>query len=77
MKKPSTRTLCRNGQLSIGLDLGDRSSCYCVLIGSGEVILEAKVPTNPEAMKKANALIECIGDLSLIDGNCTEANRTL
>jgi hypothetical protein len=51
MKKPSTMTRCRNGQLTIGLDVGDRSSFYCVLNGAGEVILEAKVATHPEAMK--------------------------
>ncbi len=58
MRKPSTTALCRRGkqrgeQLTIGLDLGDRSSFYCVLNEAGEVILEAKVATNPEAMRKA------------------------
>jgi transposase len=57
MKKPSTTTVRRIGkmqdrQLTIGLDLGDRSSFYCVLNGSGEVILEERVSTSPEAMKK-------------------------
>jgi transposase len=57
MRKPSARTLRRtpkpqDRQLTIGLDVGDRSSFYCVLNGAGEVILEAKVATNPEAMKK-------------------------
>jgi hypothetical protein len=57
MKKPSTMTVRRvrklqDQQLAIGLDLGDRSSFYCVLNGTGEVILEAKVATSPEAMKK-------------------------
>ena len=57
MRKPSTTALGRrrklqDEQLTIGLDLGDRSSFYCVLNGAGEVVLEAKVATNPEAMKK-------------------------
>src|SRR6202795_3447943 len=57
MKKLSTKGVCRAGKLqdqhlTIGLDLGDRSSFYCVLNGAGEVILEARVATNPEAMKK-------------------------
>jgi predicted NBD/HSP70 family sugar kinase len=57
MKKPSTAALRRrgklpDGQLTIGLDLGDRSSFYCVLNGAGEVILEERVATNPGAMKK-------------------------
>ena len=40
------------GQLTIGLDLGDRSSAYCVLDEAGEIILEQKLPTTPEAMKQ-------------------------
>ena len=57
MKKPSTKTVCRMGKLqdqrlTIGPDLGDRSSFYCVLTGAGEVIVEEKVVTSPEAMKK-------------------------
>jgi transposase len=57
MRKPSTKTVRGKGklqdqQLTIGLDLGDRSSFYCVLNGAGEVILEERVATNPEAMKK-------------------------
>ena len=35
------------GQLTIGLDLGDRSSAYCVLNETGD-----KLPTIPEAMKQ-------------------------
>ena len=31
-------------QLTIGLDLGDRSSCYCVLNEGGAVILEHSLP---------------------------------
>ena len=58
MRKPSTKAARGKGklqdqQLTIGLDLGDRSSFYCVLNGAGEVVLEARVATNPEAMKKA------------------------
>jgi transposase len=40
------------GQLTIGVDLGDRSSSYCVLDENGEIILEQKLPTTPEAMKQ-------------------------
>ena len=59
MQKVSTmRTSGREifkGQLTIGLDLGDRSSSYCVLNEAGEVILEQKLPTTPEAMKQTFA----------------------
>src|SRR5271165_5940063 len=40
-------------QLTIGLDLGDRSSFYYVLDEAGEFILGKKLPTTPEAMKRA------------------------
>src|SRR6266568_5792872 len=40
------------GQLTIGLDLGDRSSAYCVLNEAGEIVLEHKLATTPEAIKQ-------------------------
>ena len=58
MKKISTagakqiRNLCKH-KLTIGLDLGDRSSWYCVLDEAGEVRLEQKVGTTPKAMREA------------------------
>jgi transposase len=59
MRKISTMRSSKNkifkGQLTIGLDLGDRSSAYCVLNEAGEVILEQKLPTTPEAMKQTFA----------------------
>ena len=42
----------RDHKLTIGLDLGDRSSWYCVLDESGEVLLEQKLATTPKAMKE-------------------------
>ena len=39
-------------QLTIGLDLGDRWSFYCVLDEGGKIILEQRVATTPEAMKQ-------------------------
>src|SRR5215813_4719353 len=45
------------GQLTIGLDLADRSSCYCVLDEAGKVILEQKLPTTPEGLKQTFARI--------------------
>lgn len=40
----------RNERLTIGLDLGDKSSAYCVLDGSGEVVSEHRVRTTPKAL---------------------------
>ena len=39
-------------KLTIGLDLGDRSSWYCVLDEAGELLLEQKLSTTPKAMKE-------------------------
>src|SRR6202142_1742048 len=39
-------------KLTIGLDLGDRSSWYCVLDGTGKVLLEQKLSTTPKAMQE-------------------------
>ncbi len=54
MKKTSTvrvngKMIFKGHQLTIGLDLGDRWSCYCVLDEAGEVLLEQKLATTPEA----------------------------
>lgn len=38
-------------QLTIGLDLGDRSSCYCVLDEAGEVIGRGEVVTDRQALQ--------------------------
>jgi len=57
MKKISTAAAkqTRNFQdqkLTIGLDLGDRTSWYCVLDAAGEVVLEQKLSTTPKTMKE-------------------------
>src|SRR5438445_6691820 len=57
MKKVSTAARCEFGKfvgqrLTIGLDLGDRSSWYCVLDEAGEVLLEQRLSTTPKAMKE-------------------------
>ena len=39
-------------KLTIGLDLGDRSSWYCVLDKAGEILLEQKLGTTPKAVKE-------------------------
>jgi len=43
----------KKGQPTIGLDLGDRSSSYCVLDENGEIVLEQKLATTPEAIQQA------------------------
>ncbi len=55
MKKSSTAAAASkknfNQKLTIGLDLGDRSSWYCVLDEAGEIMSEQKLSTTPKAMK--------------------------
>jgi len=57
MKKISTvqtygKEILKEQKLTIGVDLGDRWSFYCVLEEAGKIILEQKVPTAAEAMKQ-------------------------
>src|ERR1700722_3425408 len=57
MKKVSTAAgkATRNfsqPKLTVGLDLGDRSSWYCLLDEVGEVLLEQKLGTTPKAMRE-------------------------
>src|SRR5467141_1607711 len=57
MKKISTvqtfkSEIFKDQKLTIGVDLGDRWSFYCVLDEAGKIILEQKVPTTQEAMKQ-------------------------
>jgi transposase len=42
----------RGHELTVGLDLGDRSSWYCVLDEAGEVLLEQRLGTTPKAIKE-------------------------
>ena len=58
MKKVSTAATKRNRNfsqpnLTIGLDLGDRSSCYCVLDETGRIVMEQKVSTTAKALQAA------------------------
>ncbi|HET9307253.1 MAG TPA: hypothetical protein VFO46_14615 [Candidatus Sulfotelmatobacter sp.] len=57
MKKVSTAATKRNRNLSqpdltIGLDLGDRSSCHCVLDETGRIVMEPKVSSARRLCKR-------------------------
>ena len=57
MKKISTvaiegMQIFKPNQLTIGLDLGDRTSRYCILNEAGEVILEQELPTTPKGFEQ-------------------------
>ena len=58
MKKVSTAAaqqsrIFSRANLTIGLDLGDRSSCYCVLDEGGSIVMEEKVSTTAKALQAA------------------------
>jgi transposase len=58
MKKNSTvavgrKQIVKQARLTIGLDLGDRTSYYCVLDESGNVILERSLPTTSSGIRQA------------------------
>ena|SRR5438270_6628576 len=58
MKKVSTAAAKQSGdfsqqKLAIGLDVGDRSSCYCVLDETGRIVSEQKVSTTAKALQAA------------------------
>ena len=68
MKKISTvpifeSEIFKEQRLTIGMDLGDRWSCYCILDEAGRILLEQKVATTPEAMKQifVNSFIPASG----------------
>jgi transposase len=58
MKKNSTgttgrRQIFKQPKLTIGLDLGDRTSHYCMLDEAGNVILEDSLPTTSNGIRQA------------------------
>ena len=58
MKKNSTvaagrKQILKQARLTIGLDLGDRASYYCILDAAGNVIWEGSVPTTSNGMRQA------------------------
>jgi transposase len=57
MKKVSTRAAAQSRNISqqkltIGLDLGDRNSWYCVVDEAGQIRLEQRVRTNAKALRE-------------------------
>ena len=60
LQNPRQRTKVRPGSLTIGMDLGDKSSRYCVLDEQGEIVQEGSVGTTKKALaQKFGALRRC------------------
>ena len=47
------------GPMTIGMDLGDKKSCYFVLNGAGEVVKEGTVATTKQGLAQAFAMRRC------------------
>src|SRR5258708_28982490 len=65
MKKVSTRAAAQSRNISqqkltIGLDLGDRNSWYCVLDEAGQIQLEQRVRTTAKALQEVFGAMLCI-----------------
>ena len=52
-RSPKGRGKVRSGSMTIGMDLGDKSSRYCVLDGGGAVVEERSVATTKKGMAQA------------------------
>jgi len=64
MKKGSTAVTPRVGNISrqkltIGLDLGDRNSWYCVLDEAGQIRQEQRVRTTAKGLREAFGAMPC------------------
>ncbi len=65
MKKISTAAMkatknFSQPKLTIGFDLGDRSSWYCLLDEMGGVLAEQKLSTTPKAMREVfGSMLHC------------------
>ena len=57
----SRRKIFKQGKLTIGLDLGDRSSYYCVLDEAGKVIQEGSVGTSVvQSKSEISGVLMCL-----------------
>jgi transposase len=48
--RTSANGILEGGKLTVGLDLGNRSSSYCVLNGAGQIVWEKKLATLREPL---------------------------
>jgi len=49
-RRSATTKLRKSDQVTIGMDLGDKTSRYCALNGEGEVLVEGACPTTKKGM---------------------------
>ncbi len=60
VKRSTQSSTKKQQQITIGLDLGDKSSCYCALDEQGQVLFERRLATTKKGMAQAfGALARC------------------
>ncbi len=52
MNKHTSGSTALNPELTIGVDLGDRYSHFCVLDASGEIVEDGRVTTSPAGLSR-------------------------
>lgn len=50
--KRHEKTMRKGSKLTVGIDIGDRSSSFCVLNDAGDVVLERRVATTKQKMRE-------------------------
>jgi hypothetical protein len=76
----SGNEILKEPKLTIGLDLGDRSSHYCILDEAGKVILEHDLPTTPKGVEQIDVLAgyaNCEVPLNAISSCPTDPEKKL
>jgi transposase len=58
-KRNATAKIRKSDRLTIGMDLGDKTSRYCVLNGAGEVLEEGACPTTRKGMAQFGSRTRC------------------
>src|SRR5258708_38063471 len=58
-KKSPKRTVKGNEPNTIGMDLGDRNSCYCMLDNQGQILKEGQVATTKKAIAQVFGSMAC------------------
>lgn len=58
-KKKQIEKMAANQRLTIGLDLGDRTSRYCILDAGGEVLSEGELPTTKTGLNSLFGKMPC------------------
>jgi transposase len=66
-QKPTMKRKARKEGVTIGMDLGDKASRYCVLSKDGEILHEGEVPTTKVGWRRRLVLLGGPGSPSKLE----------